>query len=135
MTTRDSALTPGNRWGARVSGVWQRTVWLWEHSIGWVLRWALIIPIRAYQRFISPLTPPSCRLHPSCSAYAVESITVHGALKGFVLACWRLLRCNPWNRGGVDPVPAPGRWLPDVLPDGKPRHGTMAFHTADGSGI
>lgn len=109
-----------------ISAAWQRIQWLWNHSIGWVLAMALILPIRGYQRFVSPLTPPSCRLHPSCSSYAIGAIRTHGAVKGFVLACWRLLRCNPWNRGGVDPVPARGRWLPDVLPDGSARHGTMS---------
>ena len=123
------------RWAATALAAWRRVSWWWEHSIGWVLRWLLIIPIRGYQRFVSPLTPPSCRLHPSCSTYAVESIQVHGALKGSMLASWRLVRCNPWNRGGVDPVPARGRWLPDVLPDGRPRHGTMASRTTDGSGF
>lgn len=111
-----------------VSRLWERARWLWDHSIGAVLTYALILPIRGYQRFISPLTPPSCRLHPSCSAYAVESISVHGPVKGFALACWRLARCNPWNRGGIDPVPPRGAWLPDVLPNGEPRHGTMASH-------
>lgn len=85
----------------------------------------LVTPIRLYQRFVSPLTPPSCRYHPSCSTYAVEAITVHGPLKGPLLSGWRLLRCNPWTKGGVDPVPARGSWLPDVLPDGKPRSATM----------
>lgn len=113
---------------ATISEYWRRLMWLWDHSLGFVLRYALILPIRGYQRFISPLTPPSCRLYPSCSSYAVESITVHGPVKGFLLASWRLLRCNPWNRGGIDPVPARGRWLPDVLPNGEPRHGTMSSH-------
>ncbi len=124
-----------SRWRATVQGWWQSAGWLWDHSIGWVLTWTLILPIRAYQRFISPLTPPSCRLHPSCSAYAVTSIQVHGPLKGFILSVWRLLRCNPWNRGGVDPVPARGQWLPDVLPSGQPRHGTMTTYGPDGSGV
>lgn len=115
--------------------VWSGVVWLWDHSLGWLLSWMLILPIRGYQRFISPLTPPSCRLYPSCSAYAVESIQVHGALKGFALSVWRLVRCNPWNRGGVDPVPGRGRWLPDVLPNGDPRHGTMTTHGPSGTGI
>jgi len=118
-----------------ISAAWTRGVWVWDHSIGWLLTWVLILPIRTYQRVISPLTPPSCRLYPSCSAYAVESIQVHGPLKGFVLGSWRLVRCNPWNRGGVDPVPARGRWLPDVLPDGQPRHGTMSSHGPAGTGI
>lgn len=116
------------RSSATVFWLWSRVRWLWDHSVGFVLSYALILPIRAYQRFISPLTPPSCRLYPSCSAYAVESISVHGPFKGFVLASWRLVRCNPWNRGGIDPVPARGRWLPDVLPNGEPRHGTMSSH-------
>ena len=103
-----------------------RATWLWDHSVGWALTWALVLPIQGYQRWISPLTPPSCRLHPSCSAYAVGSIRTHGPIKGFLLACWRLVRCNPWNPGGVDPVPPRGRWVPDVLPDGSPRHGTMS---------
>ena len=103
--------------------------WLWDHSLGWLLAWALILPIRAYQVVISPLTPPSCRFHPCCSTYAVKAIKRHGALKGFALGFWRVVRCNPWNRGGLDPVPRRGRWLPDVLPDGRPRHGTMGTHS------
>jgi uncharacterized protein len=100
-------------------------LWAWDHSIGWVLMWALILPIRAYQLVISPLTPPSCRFHPSCSAYAIGAIRTHGAIKGLLLGSWRLMRCNPWNSGGLDPVPDRGHWLPDVLPNGEPRSGTM----------
>jgi uncharacterized protein len=113
---------------AALRRLWAGLVWGWDHSVGWLLTWALIVPIRGYQRFLSPLTPPSCRLHPSCSTYAVESIRTHGPVKGFVLASWRLVRCNPWNRGGLDPVPVKGHWLPDVLPNGEPRHGTMSTH-------
>ncbi|HEY4019868.1 MAG TPA: membrane protein insertion efficiency factor YidD [Pseudonocardiaceae bacterium] len=58
-----------------------------------------------YRRWISPLFPPACRFYPSCSAYAVEAVTVHGALKGSWLAFRRLLRCGPWHPGGLDPVP------------------------------
>ncbi|UXR68911.1 MULTISPECIES: membrane protein insertion efficiency factor YidD [unclassified Staphylococcus] len=61
--------------------------------------------IRFYQRFISPLTPPSCRFYPTCSNYAVEAIQVHGALKGSWLAINRILRCHPFHKGGFDPVP------------------------------
>lgn len=110
---------------ARLRAVWAGLVWGWDHSLGWVLMWALILPIRAYQVLISPLTPPSCRYHPVCSTYAVKAIRRHGAIKGFLLGSWRVVRCNPWSRGGLDPVPRRGRWLPDVLPDGRPRSGTM----------
>lgn len=65
----------------------------------------LIAPIRAYQRWISPALPPTCRFTPSCSAYAVEALRVHGALRGTVLAIVRLAKCHPWHRGGTDPVP------------------------------
>lgn len=100
-------------------------LWLWDHSVGFVLSGILILLIRGYQLTLSPMLPPTCRFHPSCSAYALGSIRTHGAVKGSVLAGWRLVRCNPWNLGGLDPVPARGRWLPDVLPNGEPRSGTM----------
>ncbi|MBC3516595.1 membrane protein insertion efficiency factor YidD [Neobittarella massiliensis] len=63
--------------------------------------------IRFYQKHISPATPPSCRFYPTCSAYAIEAISTHGALKGSLLAIWRILRCNPFSKGGYDPVPPP----------------------------
>jgi putative membrane protein insertion efficiency factor len=110
--------------------VWQAIAWAWNHSIGFVLTWLLIILIRAYQLAISPLLPPSCRFHPSCSAYGLESMKVHGALKGTALTGWRLVRCNPWNDGGIDPVPAKGRWLPDVDRTGQPLSGTMKTNNA-----
>ena len=66
---------------------------------------ALIAPIRFYQRFISPLTPPACRFTPTCSHYAVEAIKKHGPLKGTWLAIKRICRCNPWGGSGYDPVP------------------------------
>lgn len=66
----------------------------------------LIQMIRFYQRCISPYTRPSCRFIPTCSQYALEAITKYGALKGGLLTVWRLLRCNPFNRGDIyDPVP------------------------------
>ncbi len=62
----------------------------------------LIRAVRAYQRAVSPLLPRRCKYHPTCSEYAVESIEMFGVSRGFVLAAWRLLRCNPWSQGGVD---------------------------------
>ena len=62
--------------------------------------------IRFYQKYISSCTPPCCRFIPTCSQYAYEAIGKYGALKGGVLALWRLLRCNPFNKGDIyDPVP------------------------------
>jgi hypothetical protein len=65
----------------------------------------LVLPIRAYQLLVSPLLGPRCRFYPSCSAYAVQALTTHGPLRGSWLAVRRLLRCHPWNPGGIDPVP------------------------------
>jgi putative membrane protein insertion efficiency factor len=61
--------------------------------------------IRLYQKIISPLIGPHCRFSPTCSQYAIEAFQKHGFLKGVVLAFWRILRCNPFGKGGFDPVP------------------------------
>lgn len=61
--------------------------------------------IAFYQRWISPLFPPTCRFHPSCSQYTYEAIDKYGVLKGGALGAWRVLRCNPYNKGGFDYVP------------------------------
>jgi putative membrane protein insertion efficiency factor len=66
---------------------------------------ALIAIVRGYKKFISPLLPPSCRFTPTCSEYAMEALQKHGAWKGSLLAIWRILRCNPFGKGGYDPVP------------------------------
>lgn len=65
----------------------------------------LIAFVRFYQRFVSPLLPARCKYYPTCSQYAVEAIREWGPAKGFLLASWRLLRCNPFSNGGFDPVP------------------------------
>jgi uncharacterized protein len=69
-----------------------------------LLRSALVAPIRIYQRFVSPMFGQRCKYYPSCSEYAAQAITRFGILRGLVLAGWRVLRCNPWSRGGYDPV-------------------------------
>ena len=66
---------------------------------------AAMAAISFYQRWISPLFPPSCRFYPSCSHYAYDAIAKYGLLKGGRLAVWRILRCNPYNKGGFDYVP------------------------------
>jgi len=66
-----------------------------------------ILLIRMYRWCISPLLPPSCRFHPSCSQYALEAYQQHGLLRGTGLALWRICRCHPFHPGGVDPVPEP----------------------------
>jgi putative membrane protein insertion efficiency factor len=63
-----------------------------------------VILIRGYQKLISPLFPPSCRFYPTCSEYAIQAIEKYGIFKGSVKAVWRILRCNPFNKGGFDPV-------------------------------
>ncbi|MDC1030190.1 membrane protein insertion efficiency factor YidD [Flavobacteriaceae bacterium] len=64
-----------------------------------------ILLIRGYQRFISPLLPPTCRFTPSCSHYGIDALKKHGVFKGSWLTINRILRCNPWTKGGYDPVP------------------------------
>lgn len=80
------------------------------------MRWIsaiILAPIKFYQRYISPGLPPRCRYYPTCSAYAVRAVEVHGPIKGLILGLWRFLRCNPWSSGGVDHVPNVGHWKPE----------------------
>ena len=71
---------------------------------------ALIFLVRAYQVTLSPLFGDCCRFEPSCSNYMIESLKVHGAVKGTLLGLWRLLRCHPFGSHGYDPVPPKGKW-------------------------
>jgi len=66
---------------------------------------AAAVLLRGYKQFVSPLLPPACRFHPTCSEYAREAILRHGLARGIPLAVKRLGRCHPWNEGGIDPVP------------------------------
>lgn len=70
-----------------------------------MIKKALLYMIKGYQNYISPMLGPRCRYTPTCSAYAMTAIERFGVIKGTGLAMWRLLRCNPFSRGGYDPVP------------------------------
>ena len=69
--------------------------------------------LRGYRYFLSPLLPPSCRFHPSCSVYAEQALQAHGALRGGWLAARRVCRCGPWHPGGLDEVPVTRSGLRD----------------------
>lgn len=69
------------------------------------MKWILIKLIEFYRKNISPLKIPCCRFTPTCSQYAIQAIKTHGAIKGTLLSIWRVLRCNPFCKGGYDPVP------------------------------
>ncbi len=64
-----------------------------------------MLVIRGYQRVLSPIMPPSCRFEPSCSEYSYQAIERFGLVRGMLMGTWRILRCNPFNKGGYDPVP------------------------------
>nr|WP_255375264.1 MULTISPECIES: membrane protein insertion efficiency factor YidD [Atopobiaceae] len=70
-----------------------------------MMRSFLLLLIKGYKKYLSPLFPPSCIYEPTCSQYALEAIEKHGALKGSWLAFRRIIRCNPFHKGGYDPVP------------------------------
>lgn len=69
------------------------------------MKFILLFLINFYRKFISPLTPPRCKFYPTCSTYAFLAIEKHGVLKGVCLATIRILKCNPFSKGGYDPVP------------------------------
>ncbi|MEJ2869959.1 membrane protein insertion efficiency factor YidD [Actinomycetospora sp. OC33-EN08] len=79
----------------------------------------VIALLGVYRRWISPMFPPHCRFHPTCSAYAVEAVRVHGVLLGSDLAVVRLLKCAPWHPGGLDPVPPRRRRRPETPDAGR----------------
>lgn len=81
------------------------------------MKYLMIWLVRLYQKFISPLKRPCCRFTPTCSAYAIEAFQKRGFFVGFILSTWRILRCNPFSKGGYDPVPERGFRNP-------PKHGT-----------
>ena len=69
------------------------------------MKYVFVFFVKLYRKFISPLFPPCCRFTPTCSEYAIEAFIKHGAIKGLILSIWRILRCNPFCKGGYDPVP------------------------------
>ncbi|MCF6515775.1 membrane protein insertion efficiency factor YidD [Lactobacillus sp. S2-2] len=65
----------------------------------------MITLVRFYQKYISPVFPPSCRYYPTCSNYMLDALKIHGVFKGTIMGIFRILRCNPFQKGGYDPVP------------------------------
>ena len=91
-------------------------------TVNSVLAAPLVLGVKLYQRLFSPMTSPSCRFYPSCSTYAVTALVRFGPFRGSWLALRRIGRCNPWNPGGVDPVPQTWATRGDVRPeDFRPR--------------
>ncbi len=86
----------------------------------------LVLAVRAYQWVLSPILPVSCRFEPTCSAYAVEALGRHGALRGGWLALRRLARCHPWGSAGYDPVPPAGPTA--ARPESTCTHSRCAGH-------
>jgi putative membrane protein insertion efficiency factor len=84
-------------------------------AVGAPARLLLVALVTAYRVLLGPLTGGRCRFHPSCSAYALEAIRVHGAVKGAALSAWRVLRCSPLSAGGLDPVPPKGSLFDAVI--------------------
>ncbi len=76
-----------------------------EMVIWKVVNKAPLALIKFYRGFLSPMFPPSCRFYPTCSAYALEAFETHNFFKASWLSVWRILRCNPFSKGGYDPVP------------------------------
>ncbi|MDP8241874.1 MAG: membrane protein insertion efficiency factor YidD [Candidatus Celaenobacter antarcticus] len=74
-------------------------------NVNKIINHFFVLLITIYQKIISPIFPDSCRFYPSCSTYAKSAFLKYGFLKAMYLSSWRILRCNPWSRGGFDPLP------------------------------
>lgn len=68
------------------------------------MRRVFILLIRGYKKLISPMLPQSCRFYPTCSEYSIQALEEYGVIKGGAKSIWRILRCNPFNKGGYDPI-------------------------------
>ncbi|MGC6437393.1 MAG: membrane protein insertion efficiency factor YidD [Flavobacteriaceae bacterium] len=73
--------------------------------MSWAITKPVIVLIKGYQKFISPLFPAKCRFQPTCSHYCIEALQTHGLIKGGLLGLKRILSCHPWGGSGYDPVP------------------------------
>ena len=89
--------------------------------MGKVVSSVMVFAIRAYQVVLSPLFTGCCRFRPTCSNYAIEAIRTHGAARGFMLTCARLMRCRPFGPHGYDPVPETGKWREGLWLSGRGR--------------
>ena len=79
------------------------------------MKHVMIALVKLYRKLISPIKPPCCRFTPTCSAYAIEAFEKRGFFVGLILTVWRILRCNPFSRGGYDPVPERGLGNPKKI--------------------
>lgn len=110
----------------------------WRRAIG-----ALTIPvvllmvgmIRGYQLLVSPLLGPRCKFYPSCSAYGIEALSIHGPSKGLLLITGRVCRCHPWQLGGINPPPPYRQWRAEVDLDGVLRQQRRCFEKHDLVGV
>jgi putative membrane protein insertion efficiency factor len=91
-----------------------RALWV----LGTPARLLLLGLIHLYRAAFGGALGGRCRFHPTCSAYALEAVRLHGAVKGSALAIWRVLRCSPLTAGGIDPVPSPRRMYDNVIHEG-----------------
>ncbi len=78
------------------------------NALGRLLAWPLLLLVQIYRHTVSPLLGANCRYQPTCSAYAIEALRLHGAFRGTALAARRIARCHPWGESGYDPVPPTG---------------------------
>jgi putative membrane protein insertion efficiency factor len=104
--------------------------------VGSPFRLLILAALGVYRGTVGQLASGRCRFHPTCSAYAIEAVRTHGALKGSALAAWRVLRCSPLTAGGIDPVPPDRserqRVTPSYAPEGSEASRTASYIEATG---